>query len=202
MALNPRSAARPASGRRVDHTTHLAAVEPAQAALVTGDARPNAFRLTRESLVHQVGVGQRRPHHADHVSLSGSDDLIGATWLRFSESLDGGRTFFNRYLNGSALDPATSINEEFAADPVMMCWPGGCGTVMLASTRAEQGGTGGGSCGSARWPAPPAMSDGNDNIDFVVAVRMIDFGEADLSDGPRIGYDLDATCTCGGGGDN
>lgn len=74
----------------------------------------------------------------------GSDDLIGDTWLRFSESLDGGRTFFNRYLNGSALDPATSIGQQFAADPVMMCWPGGCGTIMLAATRAEQGGTGGG----------------------------------------------------------
>ncbi len=74
----------------------------------------------------------------------GSDDLIGDTWLRFSESLDGGRTFFNRYLNGSNLDPATSVGQQFGADPVMMCWPGGCGTVMLASTRAEQGGTGGG----------------------------------------------------------
>ena len=38
----------------------------------------------------------------------GSDDPIGIgdTWLRFSESIDGGRTFFNRYLNGSNLDPA------------------------------------------------------------------------------------------------
>ncbi|MDH3620131.1 MAG: DUF5011 domain-containing protein [Gammaproteobacteria bacterium] len=74
----------------------------------------------------------------------GSDDLIGDTWLRFSESLDGGRTFYNRYLNGSNLDPATSVGQQFGADPVMMCWPGGCGTVMLASTRAETGGEGGG----------------------------------------------------------
>jgi hypothetical protein len=74
----------------------------------------------------------------------GSDDLIGDTWIRFSESIDGGRTFFNRYLNGSNLNPATSIGQQFAADPAMMCWPGGCGTVMLASTRAENGGTGGG----------------------------------------------------------
>ena len=74
----------------------------------------------------------------------GSDDAIGDTWLRFSESLDGGRTFFNRYLNGSNLDPATSVGQQFAADPVMMCWPGGCGTVMLASSRAENGGEGGG----------------------------------------------------------
>ena len=74
----------------------------------------------------------------------GSDDLIGDTWLRFSESLDGGRTFLNRYLNGSNLNPATSTGQQFAADPVMMCWPGGCGTIMLASTRGESGGTGGG----------------------------------------------------------
>ena len=74
----------------------------------------------------------------------GSDELIGDTWLRFSESIDGGRTFFNRYLNGSNLDPATSVGQQFGADPVMMCWPGGCGTVMLASTRGESGGVGGG----------------------------------------------------------
>ena len=74
----------------------------------------------------------------------GSDDLIGDTWLRFSESLDGGRTFFNRYLNGSNLNPSTSVGQEFGADPVMVCWPGGCGTVMIASTRAEKGGLGGG----------------------------------------------------------
>jgi hypothetical protein len=74
----------------------------------------------------------------------GSDDAIGDTWLRFSESLDGGRTFYNRYLNGSNLNPATSVGQQFGADPVMMCWPGGCGTVMLAATRAELGGEGGG----------------------------------------------------------
>ena len=74
----------------------------------------------------------------------GSDDAIGDTWLRFSESLDGGRTFYNRYLNGSNLDPARSIGQQFGADPVMMCWPGGCGTVMLASNRGENGGEGGG----------------------------------------------------------
>ena len=74
----------------------------------------------------------------------GSDDLIGDTWIRFSESIDGGRTFFNRYLNGSNLNPGTSIGQQFAADPVMMCWPGGCGTIMLASTRGASGGVGGG----------------------------------------------------------
>lgn len=74
----------------------------------------------------------------------GSDDLIGDTWIRFSESIDGGKNFFNRYLNGSNKDPATSVGQQFGADPVMMCWPGGCGTVMIASTRATTGGRGGG----------------------------------------------------------
>ena len=79
-----------------------------------------------------------------NASGGSDDDVIGDTWLRFSESLDGGRTFFNRYLNGSNLNPSTSVGQQFGADPVMMCWPGGCGTVMLASTRAENGGQGGG----------------------------------------------------------
>ena len=76
----------------------------------------------------------------------GSDDPDGPgdTWIRFSESQDGGRTFVNRYLTGSIMNPATSIGQQFAADPVMLCWPGGCGTIMLASTRGLAGGTGGG----------------------------------------------------------
>ncbi len=76
----------------------------------------------------------------------GSDDPMGPgdTWIRFSESLDAGKTFFNRYLTGSDLVPSTSIGQQFAADPVTLCWPGGCGVVMLASTRAVQGGIGGG----------------------------------------------------------
>ncbi len=74
----------------------------------------------------------------------GSDDLIGDTWVRISESSDAGKTFVNRYINGSALDPTTSIGQEFAADPIMFCWPGGCGAVVIASTRAAIGGAGGG----------------------------------------------------------
>ncbi len=74
----------------------------------------------------------------------GSDGLIGDTWIRFSESQDSGRTFFNRYLPGSNLDPATSLGLGFAADPIMLCWPGGCGTVFLAADRATGGGVNGG----------------------------------------------------------
>jgi hypothetical protein len=76
----------------------------------------------------------------------GSDDPTGPgdTWIRFSESLDGGRTFINRYLTGSNLNPATSVGQQFAADAVTLCWPGGCGVFMLASIRGESGGIGGG----------------------------------------------------------
>lgn len=74
----------------------------------------------------------------------GSDDLIGDTWVKLSESNDAGETFLNRYMNGSALDPAASIGQQFAADPITLCWPGGCGVVALASTRAPGGGAGGG----------------------------------------------------------
>jgi len=77
----------------------------------------------------------------------GSDDLIGDTWIRISESVTAGESFENRYMNGSALDPATSIGQEFAADPITLCWPGGCGIVALASKRAPGGGTGGGGAG-------------------------------------------------------
>ncbi len=77
-------------------------------------------------------------------SSAGSDDLIGDTWIRWSESTDGGYSFVNQFVNGSGIDPATSIGQDFAADPIMMCWPGGCGAIIIASTRAELGGAGGG----------------------------------------------------------
>jgi hypothetical protein len=75
----------------------------------------------------------------------GADDVIGDTHTRFSESIDGGETFINRYIKGSNIDPATSIGQQFMADPIVLCWPGGCGTVVIAATRAPTGGgTGGG----------------------------------------------------------
>ena len=77
-------------------------------------------------------------------SSAGSDDLIGDTWVRWSESTDGGYSFVNQFVNGSRIDPVTSVGQDFAADPIMMCWPGGCGAIIIASTRAELGGAGGG----------------------------------------------------------
>jgi hypothetical protein len=76
----------------------------------------------------------------------GSDDPVGPgdTAIRMSESIDGGVTFFNRYINGTSLNPATSLNVQFTADPVTMCWPGGCGILHIGADRGEFGGTGGG----------------------------------------------------------
>ena len=57
-----------------------------------------------------------------------------------------------------------------------------------------------GTCGSARPPDPPATSTGGGGIEFVVAVKQIDFG--DVAGNPKeVGYDLDARCTCQGQGD-
>ncbi|MDH3803900.1 MAG: hypothetical protein OEU90_00365, partial [Gammaproteobacteria bacterium] len=76
----------------------------------------------------------------------GSDDPAGPgdTAIRMSETLDGGKTFFNRYINGTKLNPATSLNVEFTADPITLCWPGGCGILHIGANRGEAGGTGGG----------------------------------------------------------
>jgi hypothetical protein len=67
---------------------------------------------------------------------------------------------------------------------------------------AGSGGQGGsGACGSLQPPLPPAESDpGTDDVDFVVALRTLDFGESlDAAEGPTVGYDLDKECTCLGG---
>ena len=76
----------------------------------------------------------------------GSDDPAGPgdTAIRMSETLDGGKTFFNRYINGTRMNPATSLGVEFTADPITMCWPGGCGILHIGANRGESGGTGGG----------------------------------------------------------
>ena len=76
----------------------------------------------------------------------GSDDPAGPgdTAIRMSETLDGGKTFFNRYINGTRLNPATSLGVEFTADPITLCWPGGCGILHIGANRGPAGGTGGG----------------------------------------------------------
>jgi len=75
----------------------------------------------------------------------GSDDPAGPgdTAIRMSETLDG-KVFFNRYINGTRLNPATSLGVEFTADPIVLCWPGGCGILHIGADRGPAGGTGGG----------------------------------------------------------
>jgi len=81
------------------------------------------------------------------------------------------------------------------------------GTGGSTSTTSGMGGGDGGAggldpCSSARFPGPPASSDGGgDSVSFVVAFRSIDFGEeaVQMKDGssrPGLGYDLDGRCTC------
>ncbi len=81
---------------------------------------------------------------------------------------------------------------------------GGGGAGAGAGGAAEGGAGGSGGCTSATWPDPPPQPDpGVDDVDFVAAIRSIDFGEGapDLSEeGPRVGYDLDGRCTCRGAG--
>ncbi len=69
------------------------------------------------------------------------------------------------------------------------------------ATSSGAGGSGGKSpsCAHAVWPSAPAMSDpGGEDVEFVLAMRSVDFGEDDLSAGPTVGYDLDGRCSCQG----
>ncbi len=75
---------------------------------------------------------------------NGADDAIGDAWIKLGFSDDNGRTWLNRYATGSPADPLSSIGQQFAADPITICWAGGCGVVFIASTREGLGGTGGG----------------------------------------------------------
>ncbi len=75
---------------------------------------------------------------------NGSDDLIRDAWPKILETQDNARTWQSRFATGSAADPSTYIGQEFGADPIVVCWPGGCGGFFIASTRAPGGGTGGG----------------------------------------------------------
>lgn len=75
-----------------------------------------------------------------------------------------------------------------------------------ASPDGGDGGPSGGQsagCAHVLPPRSPAEPDpGPDSVDLVAAVRAIDFGEDDLSNGPTIGYDLDEHCTCQGQDDS
>jgi hypothetical protein len=75
---------------------------------------------------------------------------------------------------------------------------GGGGSAPDAGDDVASGGQSAG-CAHATWPAPPASADpGVDSVDFVAAVRSMNFGEDDLDNGPTVGYDLDNRCTCQG----
>jgi hypothetical protein len=83
------------------------------------------------------------------------------------------------------------------------------GYEVTAPTPPEDAGPdasgGGSSCGHATWPSPPDAGDsGGQDLDLVMAVRSIDFKEADADGdtGPTVGYDLDSHCTCQGEGPN
>jgi hypothetical protein len=68
------------------------------------------------------------------------------------------------------------------------------------SSGAGAGGAPEAGCGSARWPLPPSGVGLGGDIDFVAAVREIDFGDRDQAGVPswtELGYDLDKLCTCG-----
>ncbi len=82
-------------------------------------------------------------------------------------------------------------------------------TTSTAAAGSGGGGSGGSGaqggndpCQSATWPDPPSSSDpGPDNVELVVALRSLDFGESYTEpEGPTVGYDLDGRCTCQGQG--
>lgn len=75
---------------------------------------------------------------------------------------------------------------------------GGAGGVGGSGGGASGGGGGGGApgCGSKTYPEPPQGADAGGDLDFVVAIDSVDFGEGDVSDGPQVGYDLDGRCSC------
>jgi len=83
---------------------------------------------------------------------------------------------------------------------------------VLLDGAAGAGGTGGGGsvggsagaaggiCGHVQAPPPPATSDAGNDVEIVLAMRDFDIGETALENGPLVGYDLDALCSCRGDG--
>lgn len=72
---------------------------------------------------------------------------------------------------------------------------GGCAKVVGLESEYEAAPE---ACVPAKWPLRPETSDAGDDIELVFAWRSVDFGEGDLSEGPKVGYDLDGVCTCHG----
>jgi hypothetical protein len=89
----------------------------------------------------------------------GSDLVIGDTWIQISETIHGDGGFQSRYMNGSKLDLSTWIGQDFTADPITLCWPGGCGVFALAAIRAPGGGTGGSGAGIYAQMMPELNTD-------------------------------------------
>lgn len=54
-------------------------------------------------------------------------------------------------------------------------------------------------CGHARPPDPPSVTNAGGDIEFTVAVQSVDFGDASGTP-EQYGYDLDYRCTCQGEG--
>ena len=80
---------------------------------------------------------------------AGADELppdgIGDAWPRLFETQDNARTWLSRFAKGSAADDSSStLGLGFGADPIMVCFPGGCAGFSIASNRAAGGGSGGG----------------------------------------------------------
>jgi hypothetical protein len=76
---------------------------------------------------------------------------------------------------------------------------GAGGSAGSGGTATGVGNGGAGACQSAEPPLGPDHTDPGSEIEIVVAVRSIDFGEDFVEEnGPGVGYDLDAKCTCHG----
>ena len=103
---------------------------------------------------------------------NGADDVIGDAWVRLGFSNDNGRTWLTRYATGSNADPISSIGQQFAADPITICWAGGCGVVMIASTRLGAGGAGGFSHLSEQGLREVQFGAGGNFLDKIDAIFM------------------------------
>src|SRR5262245_58669574 len=83
---------------------------------------------------------------------------------------------------------------------VLLDGTGGSGGTGEGGGVGANGGAAGGVCGHVQPPPPPSKTDSGADVELVVALRQFDVGETALRDGPSVGYDLDALCSCRGDG--
>jgi hypothetical protein len=95
--------------------------------------------------------------------------------------------------NDSGTDAGLDVSHEAAADVVEDTTQDTVDVVNPPDVAEAQ------TCGHARPPDPPAISDAGGDIEFIVAVSSVDFGDASGDPG-AYGYDLDFRCTCQGEG--